>query len=441
MSSDDDARIAIDRAAVPLGRDSIEPLLRRVGDARFVLLGEATHGTHEFYRVRSLVTRRLFDEHGFSAVAVEADWPDAYRVNRFVRGAGSDTRAAGALADFERFPRWVWKNADVLEFVTWLRERNLARPAGERAGFYGLDLYSLRSSIAWVVDYLERIDPDAARHARERYACFEMFGDEPHAYGYAAALRIGRDCEEEVVRQLSELRARRWQHLAHDGWALEDEVFSAERNAAVAKNAERYYREVYRGDVSSWNVRDRHMFETLEALAEHLTRDRPAKIVVWAHNSHLGDARFTAQGRRGELNLGQLARECWGDEALLVGFTTYEGTVAAANDWDGPVRKKTVLPARRASWEALFHASAFGRFFLDLSEAHLEDALAGTRLERAIGVVYRPQTELASHYFGAQITRQFDAVLHYDRTRALEPLDREPSWDRGELPETYPTGF
>ena len=322
-----------------------DALLRMIGDASIVCIGEASHGTHEFYRERAAITQRLLTEKGFHAVAVEADWPDADRVNRWVRGLSDDGEATDALAGFRsRFPTWMWRNADVLDFVGWLRDFNDARAEEQRAGFYGIDLYSLFSSIEAVIDYLEQVDPDAAKRARERYSCFDHFGEEAQSYGYAAAFGAAESCQEEVVKQLTELTRRR-----ADG----EELFSAEQNARLVANAEEYYRSMFGGRVSSWNLRDRHMADTIDALVAHITRKQstPAKLVIWAHNSHLGDARFTEMGEQGELNVGQLVRERYGDQAVLIGFSTYSGTVTAADDWDMPAQRKTVRPALPGSYE------------------------------------------------------------------------------------------
>lgn len=421
--------------------DDYDPLLNLIGDASLVLIGEASHGTHEFYRERAQITKRLIKEKGFAAVAVEADWPDAYRVNRYVRGLGSDADAVEALAGFKRFPAWMWRNADVLDFVGWLRTHNddLA-PHAAKVGFYGLDLYSLHSSIAAVLDYLDRIDPDAAQRARARYACFDHFGSDEQAYGYATGLGIAKSCEEEVVSQLVELHRRAAEFARRDGRIAADEYFYASQNARLVLNAERYYRSMFRGRVSSWNLRDRHMVETLESLRQYLGAQ--AKIVVWAHNSHLGDARATSMGQEGEWNVGQIVRELHDRDAVLVGLTTHHGTVTAASNWDGPAERKRVRPALVNSYEALFHDVSIPRFFLTLRNmGHAASALNEPLLERAIGVIYRPETERASHYFQARLSPQFDAVLHFDETRAVEPLERTVEWQEGEVPETFPTGI
>jgi len=416
-----------------------DELVDRIGDARVVLFGEATHGTHEFYRQRAIVTKRLIEEKGFTAVAVEADWPDAYRVNRWVHGADDDADAERALAGFERFPTWMWRNADVLDFVGWLRAHN--ERAERPAGFYGLDLYSLYRSIEAVIGYLDEIDPPAAGRARQRYSCFERF-EESQSYGYAAAAGLSPSCRRGVLEQLLELRAAGQGYLRRDGIAAEDEQFYAEENARLVVDAEEYYRTMFSGPVSSWNLRDSHMASTLERLLGHLDRPGKTRAVVWAHNSHVGDARRTSMGRRGEHNVGQLARQRYGLGAQLIGFTTFEGTVSAASTWDAPVERKRVRPALPGSYEALLHDVQIPSFWLPLRDGgSAAAALYDPRLERAIGVIYRPDTELASHYFEARLPEQFDAVVHIDRTRAVEPLERTAEWQRAEPPETYPTAL
>ncbi len=413
-------------------------LLGEIGDARFVLLGEATHGSHEFYRERARLTRRLIEERGFDSVAVEADWPDAYRVNRYVRGSGDDQDAGEALGDFRRFPRWMWRNRDVAAFVAWLRDRN--RRGDRKVGFYGLDLYSLHASIDAVLRYLDRVDPDAAARARQRYACFEAFGGDAQAYGHAAATGREEPCEDEAVEQLLELQRRTAEVASRDGRVEEDAAFYAEQNARLVRNAEEYYRAMFRGTVTSWNLRDTHMADTLDALAGHLGREgAAAKIVVWEHNSHVGDARATQLGEYGEVNLGQLTRERHPGRTFLVGFTTYSGTVAAASDWDTPPQRKRILPALNGSYEALLHAIGAPAFTLPLHAAGVTGVLAGPRLERAIGVIYRPETERQSHYFHCRLPEQFDALIHIDVTQAVQPLDPEGSQE--EPPRTYPTGM
>lgn len=444
MTTDDDLSARLARHVTPItgGDADYDDLLALVGDRRFVLLGEASHGTHDFYRERARITRRLIEEKGFDAVAVEADWPDAYRVNRYVLGRSADTSADTALSDFRRFPAWMWRNTDVAHFVEWLRARNEThRSERTKVRFYGLDLYSLRASMEAVVSYLEAHDPDAAVVARERYSCFDHVAGEGPEYGHAVALDITVPCEKEVVAELAELRSRAGRLLARDGLLAEDEFFFAEQNARLVRNAERYYRAMYRGRVSSWNLRDGHMMETLEALDHHLSRQfGQAKVVVWEHNSHVGDARATQLGLAGELNVGQLARTRWPDEALLVGFTTNTGWVTAASEWGGPVERKVVRPALAGSYESLFHATDVPRFSLALGSV-TPPGLQVPRLERAIGVIYRPETERTSHWFDAIMPAQFDTVIHLDHTTALQPLERTGEWDAGEVPETYPTGL
>ena len=433
-------------AALPLtgsARD-YDPLLELIGDARYVLLGEASHGTHEFYRERAQITKRLIAEKRFTAVAVEADWPDAYRVNRFVRGQGEDQDGSDALSGFRRFPAWMWRNADVLDFIGWMRAHNETLTAGRlQAGFYGLDLYSMHSSIQAVLEYLDKVDPEGARRARHRYACFENFGQDPQEYGYAAGFGLSHTCEREVIEQLIDLQRRSGDYARRDGRIAADDFFYAEQNARLVKNAEEYYRAMFRGRISSWNLRDRHMGETLTALSQHLRQqNHDAKIVLWAHNSHLGDARATEMGQRGELNVGQLARERYGSECVLIGFTTYQGTVTAASQWGGPAERKRVRPALAESYEEIFHQAGASRFLLRLRhDERLSRALAKPMLERAIGVIYLPESERASHYFQASLARQFDAILHFDETRAVEPLERRSEWTRGEPAETFPSGM
>jgi len=424
--------------------NDFDSLIDMIGDARFVLIGEASHGTHEFYRIRAQISKVLIAQRGFNAVAVEADWPDAYRVNRFVHGARKDSDSVEALGGFQRFPQWMWRNADGLDFVGWLREHNDQQVSEDRkCGFYGLDLYSLHASIEAVLAYLSKVDPEAAKRARHHYGCFEHFGKDITTYGYATGFQMTPSCEQAVVKSLVELRHKAMEYLQRDGQVAADAYFCAEQNALVVRNAEEYYRNMFRREVSSWNLRDAHMMESLLRLAIHLSNQRPpAKIIVWAHNSHLGDARATQMGERGELNLGQLVREHFGKEAVSIGFTTYDGTVTAASDWDGPAERKNVRPAHPESYEALFHDVDVPNFFLNLREdVDLAAPLRSERLERAIGVIYRPETELLSHYFHARLPDQFDAILHYDHTRAVEPLERSAEWQAGEVEETFPSGL
>jgi len=437
-------------AAHPLtgAAEDYDPLMKLVDNARFVLLGESSHGTHEFYRERAQITKRLIREKGFNVIAVEADWPDAYRVNRYLRGAGEDKEGVDALGGFKRFPTWMWRNADVLDFIGWLRDYNdNLGPQAVKVGFYGLDLYSLHASIEAVLNYLDKVDPEGAWRARSRYACFDHFGTDLQAYGFATSFGMSQSCEDGVVKELIELQRRAAEYARRDGRIAADEFFYAEQNARLVRNAERYYRMMFRGRVASWNLRDSHMAETLESLVAHLdAQGQQTKAVIWAHNSHLGDARATEMGRLGELNVGRLVRESHQRNAVLIGFTTYEGTVTAASNWDGPAERKIVRPALPGSFEALFHDTGIPRFLLTLrddsaEESHTAAGLRETRLERAIGVIYLPETERVSHYFRAQLAKQFDAVLHFDKTRAVEPLERNAEWDPEEVPETFPSAL
>lgn len=437
----------IRRQARPLeAADAFDELVALAAGARFVLIGEATHGTHEFYAIRAELTKRLIREHGFAAVAAEADWPDAYRVNRFVRGEPSIAGPQDALADFERFPRWMWRNTVMRDFVAWLRAHNAGQsdPA-QRAGFYGLDLYSLETSIAAVVAYLDKVDPAAARLARAHYGCFDRHHTQnPQAYGYDTMLGVSRGCEREVLEQLTALRRKRFEYLARDGFAAGEEFYCAEQNAAVVRDAEHYYRVMFEGRVSSWNLRDKHMASTLYALADHLQgqRGEMPRIVVWAHNSHVGDARATEMGERGEWNIGSLVREAHGRNAVLIGFSTHAGSVRAAGAWDGPDEAKQVRPALAGSYEQVFHAVGLPQFLLLLRDnAALHHLLGLSRLQRAIGVLYLPETERQSHYYFARLPDQFDALVHIDRTRALEPLPHALPHPHEDVLETYPTGL
>ncbi|NVD74142.1 erythromycin esterase family protein [Duganella sp. BJB1802] len=449
----DQALAVLREQVLPLRTDDdLDAVLSNIGQARLVLMGEATHGTREFYQLRAALSKRLIVEHGFDAIAVEADWPDALQASRFVQLKGADQSADQALSGFQRFPQWMWRNEEMVELLYWLRLHNQqVREPARRIGFYGLDLYSLHQSMRLVVRYLEQADPSAAGRARERYSCIDHVGADPLRYGYLASLGLREDCEKEVVRQLAELTAQAQRHLDVAGGAVPDELFYAQQNARVVQNAERYYRAMFSRRDESWNVRDSHMADTLDALLAHLSAHRsgPARLVVWAHNSHLGDARATEMGRGGQLNLGQLARERHGEAAVyLLGFSTHDGTVTAASEWDGPAQLKRVRPSLPGSLEALLHQvteedpARLARFLLPLRAcADARAALPATLLERAIGVVYRPETERQSHYFDAEVARQFDAVIHADCSNAVKPLELSAHWRLDELPETYPSGL
>ncbi|MEU8269538.1 erythromycin esterase family protein [Sphaerisporangium sp. NPDC049002] len=427
------------------GIPSPEALFDLVGDAHLVLIGGSSHGTHEFYAARAAMTRRLIEEKGFRAVAVQADWPDAYRVNRYVHGLSQDATAEEALRDFRHFPAWMWRNAVVLDFVGWLREHNDLGLGGnsDKAGFYGLDLYGIHRAMYEVITYLDGVDPAAAARARERYACFDHLGTGAgQAYGAKAACGAGEGREDEVVGRLVEHLRQAMDRARREGLPAEEELFYAELNAAAMKTAEEHYRSMFSGRVCSWNLRDRHMADTLDALLEHLGRGGgPAKIVVWAHNAHVGDARATEAACRGEIDLGRLVRERHGKGCRVIGLTTYTGTVTAADGWGGPAERKWLRPALCDSVEELFHEVGEKAFFTSFDRApRSADVLSSARLERMVAAVYRPRSERRSHYFRARLRDQFDAVIHLDETRAVEPLERTARWSRGEIPETGPTG-
>ncbi|MDB5462468.1 MAG: putative erythromycin esterase-like protein [Phenylobacterium sp.] len=412
-------------------------LFDRFGDARVVLLGEASHGTSEFYRARGEITRWLIENHGFSIVALEADWPDARVFDAFVRYRPAPK---GASQAFTRFPTWMWRNREFEGFLEWLRDHNRLRLEGKRAGVYGLDLYNLSASMRAVIDYLEREDPEAAKVARQRYGCLTPWADEPAAYGRLALTSGYARCEAAVTAMLADLLERQLAKGGEDGEGLLD----AAQNARLVRDAEAYYRVMYYGGAESWNLRDTHMFETLQAVLD--AKGPQAKALVWAHNSHIGDARATEMGQvREELNLGQLCRQRWGGEAVLIGFGTHGGTVACASDWDGPMEVKPVNPALAESHERLAHEAGIERFVLDLRPGvhdDLRSRLADPRLERFIGVIYRPETERWSHYVECHLPEQFDAWVWFDETRAVTPLPVEarPEHQAGDE-ETWPFGL
>jgi erythromycin esterase-like protein len=426
---------AIARHAEPLpdiDDGAFGAMFDRFGDARVVLLGEASHGTSEFYRARAAITRRLIERHGFSIVAVEADWPDAAHIDRFVRGG---KRQPYPPDSFERFPRWMWRNEEVAAFVRWLRGWNDA--AADKVEFRGLDVYSLAGSIRAVLDYLDETDPDEAMLARRRYGCLTPWQEEPAMYGRMALLARKHHCEDAVVEQLRELLDSRLDYLAKDG----DAFFDAEQNARIVRAAEQYYRVMYRSSVDSWNLRDRHMFDTLKRVMEH--RGEGAKAVVWAHNSHIGDASATMMGWQGEFNIGELARGHFGREAALIGFGTDRGTVACASNWDEPMEVKAVRPSRDDSWENAFLRAGVPAALTEWRSAgrqELYKALAETRLERAIGVIYRPETERQSHYFEAVLADQLDAMIWFEETTAVTPFDTRVG-AAGAEDETFPFGL
>ncbi len=408
------------------------PLLNRIGDARVVLLGEATHGTSEFYRMRERISRELIERRGFSFIAIEGDWPDAARVDHYVRHAEYKPSEWTAFA---RFPVWMWRNGEVRGFVDWLRAHNAGLKPDQRVAFHGLDLYSLYSSIDSVLQYLDQVDPHSGRIARLRYGCLTPWQTDPATYGHAALSGTYQSCEGPVVSVLQDLRTKRQAYAEHDG----ERFLDALQNAQLVSNAERYYRIMYYGSRASWNLRDQHMFDTLKTL---LAFHGPgSKGIIWAHNSHVGDSIATEMSARGEYNIGHLCRAEYGNAAYSIGFGTHSGTVAAASDWGGPMLTKTITPSLPRSYEHLCHETGVGQFFLPLRRATSEgliDGLSQPRLERAIGVIYRPETELQSHYFEAVLPKQFDEYIWFDHTRAVTPLATE---ELSGLPDTYPFGL
>ena len=428
-AASDTAEVALVRqAAHPLtgAAGDYDPLFEMIGDARFVLLGEQTHGTHEFYRERARITRRLIEEKGFNAVVLEADWPDAFRVGQYARGAGADANVEQALSGFTRFPRWMWRNADFRDFVEWLRSHNASRPdASERVGVYGMDLYSVSDSADEVVAYLKRVDAEAAARARKRYRCLDGYRDRLEQYGFEVAGWSKRSCEKDVVAQLEEMEQRVAAWRAGARRERDEELFSAHMNARVVRHGEAYYRLMYHENFSTWNLRDKHMATTIQELVKYADAagGPKAKVVVWAHNTHQGDARMTERGEVGELNVGQLMRQFHDGSSVLVGFTTYTGEVRAASEWGRGDSRMKMRPAIPESYSALFHKTGVPAFLLVLrGGGPLAEALARPRPQRAIGVVYLPGTERQSHYFDARLSKQFDAVIHWDVTTAVEPL-------------------
>lgn len=444
-----DNRLAVDERTMPERaalvdrlRDVAEPLpaidapdfaqsFDRFGDARIVLLGESSHGTHEFYAARAAITRRLIEHHGFNIVAVEGDWPDIARIDDYVRHNAARPQRSDP---FQRFPTWMWRNTDVLGFADWLRRHNAGLPQAARASMRGLDVYSMGESIQSVVTYLDAHDPAAAAEARRRYGRLQAWEDEPQEYGKAVANGHLAGCEAAVVAQLRALLADRMQWIGQDGEAW----FDAEQNARIVRAAEGYYRAMYRGGAASWNLRDRHMFSTVQRL---MAQRGDARAVIWAHNSHVGNAAATAMGWRGEFNIGELVRTAYGEEAVLIGFGTDRGTVAAASDWGAPMQVMPLKPARQHSWEHAFAKAGHPRSLTDWRGAKrrgLGAFLSQKLLERAVGVIYRPQTELASHYFEAVLADQFDAWVWFEETRAVTPLgNARPTG----APETWPFGL
>jgi len=435
--TDDAARRRAAELALPLRTPAdLDPLLERIGDARLVLIGEASHGTAEYYRWRAELSRRLIAERDFSFVAVEGDWPDCHRVNGWVRGRNGAMSATEVLRAFDRWPTWMWANEETLDFLRWLRDFNESiEDPDDRVGFFGLDLYSLHSSIRAVLDYLDDVDPDTAELARERFGCLTPWERNPQTYGQLAATGRMEDCEDEVVEILTDLLEKRIEYERSDGRNFMDAL----ENARTVANAERYYRAIYQGPTASWNLRDRHMMDTLLDLLGYHGPDSTA--VVWAHNSHLGDASATELSAGGQFNLGQLCGERFGEGCRKIGLGTHSGAVMAASAWDEPGEIKRVRPSLEGSWERLSHEADMPNFALPLDRHEpIRRAFAPERLERAIGVIYRPQTERQSHYFHASLSRQFDEWVFLDETSAVTPLERGTSKEAGdmEMPETFP---
>jgi erythromycin esterase-like protein len=419
----------IRKSAHPLSgaANDYDPLMKMIGDARFVLLGEATHGTHEFYRERARISRRLIEEKGFDAIVLEADWTDAYRANEFVLGNSKDQSAEQSLAGFTRFPRWMWRNTDFRDLVASVRSLNDSRqPEARKVGIYGMDLYGLFESADAVVEYLSRVDQAAGERARNRYGCLRNYRDQPEQYGSEVVKNQRKSCEDEAAEQFQEMEKRYREWLGSVKRERNDDLFSAYQNARVVKNGEAYYRLSYKISFSTWNLRDTHMAETLQALAEYFDAigNQKSKIAVWAHNTHQGDARMTEMGKSGELNVGELMRKSNDGNSILIGFTTYTGEVTAASQWGEEGKTMKVRPAIAGSYSNLFHQTRVPNFLLIFrGNERLTQELSRPRLERAIGVTYLPETERQSHYFQAQMAKQFDAIIHLDTTKAVTPLD------------------
>jgi len=433
--TDEELRRQIADACEPfhsLESADLGPLLERIGESRLVLIGEASHGTSEFYKMRSRITSELITKKDFKLIAIEGDWPDAARIDHYVRHFDYPPSEWTAFA---RFPTWMWRNNEVREFIDWLRIHNAGTALDERVAFHGLDLYSLYSSIRSILKYLDEVDPATASLARQRYGCLTPWQADPATYGRAALTGSYRSCENEVVHMLIELSGKHRDYAEHDGERFLDAV----QNARLVANAERYYRVMYYGSRESWNLRDTYMFETLKLLQGFHKPNN--KAIVWAHNSHVGNAAATEMSMRGEINIGQLCREEFGDSVYSIGFGTDNGTVAAASDWDGPMGFKKVQPSQRGSYEKLFHDVGLPGFFLglrDIESQSLKDALSKPRIQRAIGVIYRPETELASHYFQAVLPQQFDEYVWIDSTESVQPFETA---ELEGLPDTYPFGL
>ncbi len=426
----------IKKSAVILDEKAYDILLEKIGDAQVVLLGEATHGTHEFYEIRAEITKKLILQKDFNAIAIEGDWPDAYNINNYIHQK-KYKNAQEALASFDRFPTWMWRNVSILKLVEWLKNHNTK--SNDQVGFYGLDLYSLYRSIDAVILHLEKIDPKLAQEARYKYACLEQYRYDPQVYGYSVFTKLSESCENEVIEVLKKLEELEWRFIKEKREQV-DEAFYITQNGRVVKNSESYYRYLFVSEIKNWNLRDSHMMETLEELINYYKKNgiSKPKIIVWAHNSHIGNSKFTQMSSTGEYNIGELVKNKFGNNSYSLGFTTYNGTVSAASDWHRPVERKIIRNALSNSYEELFHQVEIPQFLLTLEDKNL---VPNELLERAIGVVYAPQTERLSHYFYASLANQFDAIIHCDKTTALEPLEKSSAWIEGETPETYPSGL
>ena len=426
----------IKKSAVYFDDKAYDILLEKINDAQIVLLGEATHGTHEFYDIRIKITKKLILEKNFNAIAIEGDWPDAYTINSYINN-NEIKNAQEALQSFDRFPTWMWQNIPMLHCTEWLKNHNQQK--NNHVNFYGLDLYSLYRSIDAIVMCLEKIDPHIAQEVKDNYSCLEQFRHDPTAYGYSLFSQLSQSCRNEVIEELKKLKELEWK-LVQEKKATPDEAFYLVQNARVIKNSEAYYRSLFLDEVNNWNLRDSHMMETLEEIVKHYQKNgiNKPKIVVWAHNSHIGNSAATQMSNNGEFNIGQLVKEKFGNNSYSLGFTTYNGTVSAASNWHMPVERKNIKNALPNSYEDLFHNVEISKFLLTLED---KDLVPKQLLERAIGVIYAPQTERQSHYFYASLADQFDAVIHYDTTTALEPLAKTVRWIAGEVPETYPSGL
>ena len=424
-----------------------EKLIEVLKNHKIIMLGESTHGTHEFYKARIELTKELIKNHKITAITLEGDWPSVYKINKYVQGSSPKDTAFSSLSSIDQFPLWMWRNKDFLEFVIWLYEHNTQLEQKNRIGIFGLDLYSLHKSALEVIKYLEKVDPKESELAKQRYNCFDKFGFDMQNYGYLTTQNLAPDCQKEIVEQLVSLQEKSHEYLKDDGFVKQEELFCAEQNSIVVKNAETYYKSLFFGGSNiSWNIRDSHMMNTLKFLYDHQKNQaKDPKIIVWAHNSHIGDCRATQFADDGQINIGQLAREYFGNKVFLLGFMTYQGTVSAASEWGAQVERKIVRPGISESYEKLFHELArpeqSRRADTDLLIFSDKLSELDPMLQRAIGVIYKPETERFSHYFLTDLKKQFNALIYYDYTIAVEPLEKTAEWEKGEMPATYPFGI